>query len=410
MPRSAGSHGRDDATRARRALPVRRAALNITDGVRVGADRQDLELRRDALVDQLEVVVVIVDVGAVVGVERLDRRDRCPHVRGRRASLGAILEAEVRRDGDREQDADDDHDDEELDEREARLLVAKPLLQLADEPHGCRSFRGGWNRQSRYRWPALAAATPVRGIRRGSRSPTVGDLRLGRNPGRKRRLQDPAAARRPPRGTVAPVRSQVRLGTSVLAAAKRTPSGSGRREAPSGAVGIRGSGFRLAARLRAAGVVVEDRRAGAAEAPRVALDRVGQAVRRCAVVGHDARASGRGRCRWRRAPRCPCPRTSGGRSRRPRPPMPRPPQVGLRGRVAGAIAHAEVCGDGDREQHADDDHDDEELDQREAVLGPKSERHSVLCPVVHGAPVLVHEASDRRDAGSRLTPTGVISE
>ena len=47
--------------------------------------------------------------------------------------LLAILETEVRRHRDRKQDADDHEHDQELDEREARLLLGKPLLQLVDE-------------------------------------------------------------------------------------------------------------------------------------------------------------------------------------------------------------------------------------------------------------------------------------
>ena len=55
----------------------------------------------------------------VVGVVGLDRRDRGADVRLRGRVVGAVLEAQVRRDGDREQDPDDDDDDQELDEGEA---------------------------------------------------------------------------------------------------------------------------------------------------------------------------------------------------------------------------------------------------------------------------------------------------
>src|SRR5262249_36047975 len=53
-------------------------------------------------------------------------RDRGADVSLGRAVVGAILEAEVGRDCNREQDPDDDDDDEELDEREP-LLASEPL-------------------------------------------------------------------------------------------------------------------------------------------------------------------------------------------------------------------------------------------------------------------------------------------
>src|SRR2546430_7799378 len=55
-------------------------------------------------------------------------RSRRPHVGGCRCTVGAILEAEVRRHRDREQDADDHDDNEELDEGEA-FLTSQPLAQ-----------------------------------------------------------------------------------------------------------------------------------------------------------------------------------------------------------------------------------------------------------------------------------------
>src|SRR5438874_2288795 len=62
------------------------------------------------------------DVGLVVGVVRLGVRNCRPDVRSSGGLLSAILEPEVRRDGDREQHADDDQHDQELDEREAALV------------------------------------------------------------------------------------------------------------------------------------------------------------------------------------------------------------------------------------------------------------------------------------------------
>ena len=63
-----------------------------------------------------------------VGVVRLGRRDRCADVSLRGLLVRAILEAEVRRDCDREQDPDDDDDNEKLDEGEA-LFARHPLLK-----------------------------------------------------------------------------------------------------------------------------------------------------------------------------------------------------------------------------------------------------------------------------------------
>src|SRR5205085_7836010 len=63
-----------------------------------------------------------VRVVAEIREVRLGIRNRRPNVGGGRLGLGAILEAEVRRDGDREQNADDDQHNQELDEREAALV------------------------------------------------------------------------------------------------------------------------------------------------------------------------------------------------------------------------------------------------------------------------------------------------
>src|SRR5215471_18043532 len=64
-----------------------------------------------------------------IGVERLGRRKGRADVGLGRGLLSAVLEAKVRRDGDREQHADDDQNDEQLDQREAALILVKPLSE-----------------------------------------------------------------------------------------------------------------------------------------------------------------------------------------------------------------------------------------------------------------------------------------
>src|SRR5262245_2031039 len=91
----------------------------------------------EALVDQLQLRYGHTAVAAVaagrIGVVRLSRRNRRADVSRRSARVGAILEAEIGRNRDRQQDADDHDDDEELDQREP-FLTLEPLPQLV---HGC---------------------------------------------------------------------------------------------------------------------------------------------------------------------------------------------------------------------------------------------------------------------------------
>ena len=63
----------------------------------------------------------------MIRVERLRGRDGGPDVRAGGTPLGALLEAEIRRDCDRQQNGDDDEDDEQLDEGEALLALDSPL-------------------------------------------------------------------------------------------------------------------------------------------------------------------------------------------------------------------------------------------------------------------------------------------
>src|SRR4029077_9431396 len=97
------------------------AALDVRQAVARRVTEHD-QRARDALVDRLERAERHTGVGLVVRVVRLGVRNRRADVRSGGGLLGAILEPEVRRDGDREQDADDDQDDEQLDQGEATLI------------------------------------------------------------------------------------------------------------------------------------------------------------------------------------------------------------------------------------------------------------------------------------------------
>src|SRR6185437_3912251 len=74
----------------------------------------------------------------------LDRRDGGPDVRLEGGVGRLVLEAEVRRDGDRHEDGENDHDDQELDEREARLLLGQTILDAVDHWDGAPSTGDGW--------------------------------------------------------------------------------------------------------------------------------------------------------------------------------------------------------------------------------------------------------------------------
>ena len=79
----------------------------------------------DALVvGRLEVRERRAGIRVVVGVVRLDRRDRCAHVGLSGRLVRTIAELEVRRDRNREQDPDDDDHDEKLDQGETALAFA----------------------------------------------------------------------------------------------------------------------------------------------------------------------------------------------------------------------------------------------------------------------------------------------
>src|SRR5262249_56066811 len=97
-----------------------------------------------------------VAVRALVAVVRLRRRDGRADVRGGRALLGALLEAQVRRDGDGEQHADDDQHDEKLDQRETALVTSDPLLEAGKHSY---SFGEGCDK-ALYRQAAGARPAP----------------------------------------------------------------------------------------------------------------------------------------------------------------------------------------------------------------------------------------------------------
>src|SRR4051794_32731361 len=85
------------------------------------------------------------DVAVVVGCVRLDTRNSRAHVRLRGRLVGAILEAEVGRDGDRHQDPEDDDDDEEFDEGEALVALDAPpqVVQHSRAPFEEEAVVGG---------------------------------------------------------------------------------------------------------------------------------------------------------------------------------------------------------------------------------------------------------------------------
>src|SRR4029078_1036990 len=99
-------------------------------------------------------------VEAVVGEERLDRRERRTHGGGRRALVRAVPEAEVRRDRDCREDRENDHHDEELDQGET-LLAPQTLPQLVE--HGAPSMGGGLRWPRTYRRRAVACPSPRTG-------------------------------------------------------------------------------------------------------------------------------------------------------------------------------------------------------------------------------------------------------
>src|SRR4051794_11558463 len=127
---SGSAGGAADDLRRRAGLLERVAALGRADAVaRAGALDNEVVLQT-GVVARLELREVHRrGVVAVVRVVRLDGRHRRADVRLSSRALSAILEAEVRRDRDRQQDAEDHDDDQELDEREA-LVARQPLLEL----------------------------------------------------------------------------------------------------------------------------------------------------------------------------------------------------------------------------------------------------------------------------------------
>src|SRR4029078_12669724 len=99
-------------------------------------------------------------VEAVVGEERLDRRDRRTQVGGSRALVRAAPEAGVRRGREWREDRENDHHDEELDQGEA-LLAPQTLPQLVE--HGAPSMGGGLRWPRTYRRRAVACPSPRTG-------------------------------------------------------------------------------------------------------------------------------------------------------------------------------------------------------------------------------------------------------